>query len=389
MSIHRRVAKSGVTTWVVRYRDPIPRERTFDRKADAQRFERDVRHRLDTDQYLDPDSARITMGEWAERWWPTIVNSQRAPSTISGYEGALRLYVLPHLGDRPLRTLRRIDFEEWLGELRNAGYSNSTIHGARTVAGMILTSALDARIVLSNPLAGLRLPMTSSKTRHALTVEQVEAIAETVDPWWRIYVLVLAYCGLRPGEAVALQRRDLDDLGRLTIERGISEHRGRLIEQDTKTHRARIVQVPASVLRELREHLGAHVGPDPESPIFTTPAGNRVRMSNWRHKIWDPTALELKLPQWATPYVLRHTAASLMAQQGVPVSAAAAALGHDPAIFLRTYAHLYPGDLRAVADAMDVARQSARRGRTTQQPSQIPRGDCAGMGDLPGSTRKF
>jgi len=46
----------------------------------------------------------------------------------------------------------------------------------------------------------------------------------------------------------------------------------------------------------------------------------------------------------------------LMAQRGVPVSAAAAALGHDPAIFLRTYAHLYPGDLSAVADAMDLAR---------------------------------
>ena len=41
-------------------------------------------------------------------------------------------------------------------------------------------------------------------------------------------------------------------------------------------------------------------------------------MSNWRHKVWDPTALELDLPLWATPYVLRHTAASLMAQQGVP-----------------------------------------------------------------------
>jgi integrase len=67
-----------------------------------------------------------------------------------------------------------------------------------------------------------------------------------------------------------------------------------------------------------------------------------VRISNWRHKVWQPAADELGLPKLATPYVLRHTAASLIAQRGVPVSAAAAALGHDPAIFLRTYAHLYP-----------------------------------------------
>jgi hypothetical protein len=40
-------------------------------------------------------------------------------------------------------------------------------------------------------------------------------------------------------------------------------------------------------------------------------------------------------------------------------SAAAAVLGYDPAVFLRTYAHLYPGDLKAVADAMDMARGAA------------------------------
>lgn len=80
-----------------------------------------------------------------------------------------------------------------------------------------------------------------------------------------------------------------------------------------------------------------------------------MRISNWRHKVWQPAANDIGLPKWATPYVLRHTAASLMAQRGVPVSAAAAALGHDPAIFLRMCAHLYPDDLRAVADAMDRA----------------------------------
>lgn len=69
-----------------------------------------------------------------------------------------------------------------------------------------------------------------------------------------------------------------------------------------------------------------------------------MRIPNWRHKVW-------------------HSAASLMAQRGVPVSAVAAALGHDPAIFLRTYAHRYPEDLRAVADAMDRARKETINAR--------------------------
>ena len=300
MSIHKRVNKRK-SVWIVRYRDPLPRERTFERKADAQRFERYVRHQLDTDQYLDPEMAKVTFEDWARRWWPTVENSERAPSTISGYESSLRIQVLPYLGGRRLRTFRRIDMEEWLGQLRTTGYANSTIHSARTVAGMVFTSALNARIIASNPLTGIRVPTGTSRTRNALSVEQVEALAVTVDQWWRPYVLVLAYCGLRPGEAAALRRRHLDDLGRLTLERAMAEHRGKLLERDTKTHRARVVQVPSSVLVEVRDHLAAHVEDDPLALIFTTPSGTPVRISNWRHKVWQPAADELGLPKWATP----------------------------------------------------------------------------------------
>ncbi len=70
-----------------------------------------------------------------------------------------------------------------------------------------------------------------------------------------------------------------------------------------------------------------------------------------------------------------------MAQQGVPVSAAAASLGHDPAIFLSTYAHLYPGDLRSVADAMDLARADAIDARSVSvrdRSRDLARVDFAG-----------
>lgn len=70
------------------------------------------------------------------------------------------------------------------------------------------------------------------------------------------------------------------------------------------------------------------------------------------------------------PYILR-TAASLLAQQGVPVTAAAASLGHDPAIYLRSYARLFPGDLRAVAEAIDVARSRVAGQNRYSQPIEL------------------
>jgi len=165
---------------------------------------------------------------------------------------------------------------------------------------------------------------------------------------------------------------------------------------------ARSRPVPESVFQELKVHLRAHVADRPDAPIFSASDGSMVRLSNWRHRIWQPAAERAGLPSGSTPCVLRHTAASLMAQQGVPVSTAAAALGHDPAIYLRTYAHLYPGDLRSAADAMDAVRTAARkekkapaditRSRRTKSSADsgggIPaadttdsRGDGAGMGN--------
>ena len=86
----------------------------------------------------------------------------------------------------------------------------------------------------------------------------MEALADAVGEWWR-FVLILAYCGFRPGEAIGLRRRHLDDLGWLIIDGAVSEHRGKRIERDTKTHRSRIVDVPRSVLKEL-EPRAIHSG---------------------------------------------------------------------------------------------------------------------------------
>jgi len=388
MSVHKRTAQSGTVTWVVRFRDPMPRERTFRLKGDAERFERRTIREMETGEYLDPSARRITFGQWHDRWWPTIESSDRAPSTIAGYESSLRIQVLPYLRDVPIKDLRKIHLQEWLGQLRKAGYSGSTIHIAKTAAGMVLTSAVDSGIIAANPMTGLRIAKGTSKTRQALTAEQVELLADAVGQWWRPFVLVLAYCGLRPGEAIALRRRHLDDLGRLTIEGAVTEHKGRLVEGDTKTHRTRLVQLPESVLQELKEHLDEHVANRPDASIFSATDGSMVRLSNWRHRIWQPAVEQAGLPSGSTPYVLRHTAASLMAQQGVPVSTAAAALGHDPAIYLRTYAHLYPGDLRSAADAMDAVRTAARNVKP-EAPSHItPTGTPKSGADAPGGFRQ-
>jgi integrase len=182
---------------------------------------------------------------------------------------------------------------------------------------------------------------------------QVEALANESGAY-RVLVLVLAYGGLRPNEAFGLRRRHRDDFGHLVVEEGLVEVRGRLVSTDGKTHRARVVPLPPSVADEFAEHLDARPA-DPQALVFVTSSGCPIGLRNFRRQL-DTAALQAGMPEWFTPYTLRHTCASLMASQGVPVTTAAAIMGHDPAMFLRTYAHLYPGDMRGAAAVLDEAR---------------------------------
>ena len=127
-----------------------------------------------------------------------------------------------------------------------------------------------------------------------------------------------------------------------------------------------------------------NVPSDPESRVFTTERGAPVRLSNFR-SVFSEARDASKLPRWVTPYTLRHTAASLLAQQGVPVTTAACLLGYDPAVYLRAYIHLYPGDLRAAADALEVARS----GDGPNVADLSPRGAGTYSGDVERSRGEF
>ena len=123
--------------------------------------------------------------------------------------------------------------------------------------------------------------------------------------------------------------------------------------------------LPRFVADEYAELLESRPN-DPDAHVFVTETGRPIGLRNFRRRL-DLAAARTRLPESFTPYTLRHTCASLMAQQGVPVTTATAIMGHDPAMFLRVYSHLYPGDMRSAAAMLDNARTTELdRSRTSR-----------------------
>lgn len=148
--------------------------------------------------------------------------------------------------------------------------------------------------------------------------------------------------------------------------------------------------LPPSVAADLNRHVSRNVGAGPEALVFTTTGGQPVRLRNFR-RLFSETVQAAGLTAWITPYTLRHTCASLLARQGVHPTVAADILGHDPAVYLRTYPHLYPEDRARAASALEAARPIGGLRQTPPQPrpddrpvplptagARLARGDGAG-----------
>jgi integrase len=215
--------------------------------------------------------------------------------------------------------------------------SSSSSGGTRTRSPISeharhLRRAVEWRRLAWNPVVGTRrLAHSRSETIDARAPETVEAVRAQLDPQNAALVSVLAYEGLRPAEAYALEWRDvLDDRGkprkRLRVQRALSGE-----EVSTpKSQRAREPELFTPVARELVELHLSRGRPDPSTLVFPDNAGGHLRRQNWRRRVWIP-ALERAGAGYFRSYDLRHTCATLLLYEGRTLNEVAEHLGHaDP-----------------------------------------------------------
>jgi integrase len=255
--------------------------------------------------------------------------------------------------------------------MRADGLSASRVRQSYHLLTSMLDAAVRDRRLASNPAADVSLPRMPRKEQRYLTYAQVAELADACGPY-RVLVLVLAYCGLRWGEAAALRVRNVDVIHRrIRVVEAVTEINGRLVVGSPKTHQERTVPVPAFVGDMLVEHLaGASQG----GLAFTSPRGETLRVGNFRRGWFDRATGTLGI-EGLVPHELRHTAASLAIAAGASVKGVQMMLGHASAtLTLDLYGHLFPDELEGVAERLDVAAaRSAEDSLRTKQGSRVVR----------------
>ena len=384
----------GRPRWRARYRDPAGRERSksFTRKVDAERFLVSIEDAKLRGAYVDPAAGRIGFGEWAERWYLTTAHLK--PSTRHDYRMLLDHQVLPEFGDWTLASIDTLAVKQWRADLLADGLSPKRAGKALQVLSQILASAVEGGRLARNAATGVKPPKVQRKEMHFLDADQVEWLAAVAELRYRPLILFAAYTGLRPRELVALRvgRLDLLRCTARVIEAAVEV--SRLEWGPVKTHEARVVRMPRSVAEEVAASLAARPH-SPEALVFTAPLGGPLSRADFVRNYFKPAVLAAneaiaKLPKDRRPaplpdglrfYDLRHTCASLLIAQGASIKAVQAQLGHATAsITLDTYGHLFPSEMEALADRLEMVRDAAlaKRARTQRGPTHNRLEETAG-----------
>lgn len=172
---------------------------------------------------------------------------------------------------------------------------------------------------------------------------------------------VLAYEGIRWGEAAALRRGRVQlARSRMEIAESLAEVRGQLHFGPTKTYRKRTLVIPEILRGRLATQLAERVEPRPEALVFTAPKSGPLIHANFRRNVWLPSVEAAGLPQGLRIHDLRHTAVALLIAQGADPKKIQTHLGHSSfKVTYDLYGHLYPDDMERLAAGMDATWRAA------------------------------
>ena len=345
------IKKTADGKYQVRFRDEskTQRAKTFARKKDAEAFEAKVVTEVKNGTWLDPVVAHVNLEDiWVDFY---ELKQGKKKNTLIDYENIWRLHLAPRWGKVAVIRINQIEFDKWVIAKKLSPQRIGKIH---LVMSMLLDHAVKRKNLKHNPLkdalgrrSKANLPTASVEiATNFLTLGQLMKVAERAG-FYRDVVLVLGLCGLRWGELVGLQVKDLNvSAGTITIRRSLVEINGKLEESTTKSHRWRIVHLPAILQSSCHRWV---FDKNQDDPLFHTQEGTFLRNTNFTRRVFIP-ALKAAEVKKIRIHDLRHTAASIAISAGATPNMVKEMLGHsDVQLTMRVYAHIFEADREKVA----------------------------------------
>jgi integrase len=331
----RVVAPDGTRELRERRRAPVSSRSAAARWAEGRErvlFERLMKPRQDN---ASPKEVP-TLREFASRFLDGHARANRQkPSGIAAKEMILRVHLVPALGHKKLDAIRSEDVQHLKSRLSTK--AAKTVNNILTVLNVLLKKAVEWDVIDRVPcsIKLLPAPKGSMAFYDFDEYERLVASAKAIDQLAHVIVLLAGEAGLRCGEMIALEWRDVD-LGKrqLCVQR--SDWNGQVTVP--KGGRLRYVPLTVRLTAALRDHRHLRslrvLCQEDGQPLTRQMVQYRVLRASRRAKLTQDGV-----------HILRHTFCSHLAMRGAPIKAIQELAGHRELGMTQRYMHLSPAAL--------------------------------------------
>jgi len=320
-----------------RYRERSP----VNTRASAQIHEQELRGEIalhDSLDHLDPkkqlpEKGVPTFSTYADEWIVTYVRNNNRHSEQLTKASIIERHLRPFFGEKKLDAISRIDIEYYKSAKLTAGLVPKTINNHLMILSKCLRTAREDEVIEVVPhIRWLKLDPPAFDFLTPLESHQL--LQDTAEPLWSELARLAVRTGMRRGELMALDWSAVDlRNARLTVCRSLVEG----VIQTPKGYKIRHLPLTTDVVEMLSRRERR------QGFVFTradgSPLGKSV-MTGGILRICRRTGL--RPIGW---HVLRHTYASQLAMEGVPLLIISRLMGHSTIKMTERYAHLAPSPL--------------------------------------------
>jgi integrase len=303
--------------------------------------------------YVDPKSAKTTVGEWCTTWLRGYENKR--PSTVKQARSHLKHIDLA-FGRKALGDVRPSEIRAWTARLKAEGYADSTVYALHARLSHIFADAVHDGLVPKSPVSRRTSPGAGKQRPYVATTDQVWALHDEMPETMRAAILLAAFAGLRVAEVAALRVIDVDFM------RGVITPQIQYPAEPLKTEMSR---TPIPIPRELALQLNHNPTKWGSDTIVTGEWGRSIAPYTIETNFRRARVQVEGLPEGFRFHDLRHYFASLLIASGLDVKVVQTRLRHSSAkTTLDTYGHIWPDRDESSRSAIAGALRPSSASRT-------------------------
>ena len=325
-------------------------KRGFEKKSDAVAWENDYKNKLS-------GTVDMTLNDFVEVY-KEYLSTRIRETTMNNKIAIIDKWIVPYLGNLPLNQITNKDIIQWQNRIikevnPNTGekYANSYLKLIHSHLAALLNHAVKF-YGLPNNVASVVGNMGDDKSVQIdfWTLEEYKKFSESIMDAPEYYYLfqILYWCGLRIGEALALQLDDIDLVNKtININKSYTRLNGKEIISDPKTRKSkRVVKMPDFLADEINDYINTIYNPDECSRLFNIGKSSINRFLKRR-------ALKVGVKPIKV-HGLRHSHVSLLINLGFSIPSISERVGHEGSFITLHYAHMFPNADSNIANSLEV-----------------------------------